>query len=58
MLHEYAPVGKEAAPFPYGQAQQVIIEAFEAFNAKFREIAGEFSAKIDGGYLNRHQECA
>ena len=58
LYDEYAPVGKEAAPFPYGQAQQVILEAFEAFNAKFREIAGEFSAKIDGGYINRHQECA
>lgn len=41
---QYAPVGKEAAPFPYGQAQQVILDAFEPFDPKFRQIAGEFFA--------------
>jgi oligoendopeptidase F len=45
-LHDqYAPVGKEARPFPYNQAQQVILDAFEAFDPRFREIAGEFFAK-------------
>jgi oligoendopeptidase F len=44
LYDQYAPVGKEAAPFPYGQAQQVILEAFGAFDAKFRQIAGEFFA--------------
>ena len=45
-LHDqYAPVGKEVRPFPYDQAQQVILEAFEAFDPRFRQIAAEFFAK-------------
>jgi oligoendopeptidase F len=45
-LHDqYAPVGKEARPFPFAQAQQVILEAFEAFDPAFRQIAAEFFAK-------------
>jgi oligoendopeptidase F len=45
-LHDqYAPVGKEVKPFPYHQAQQVILEAFEAFDPRFRRIAAEFFAK-------------
>jgi oligoendopeptidase F len=45
-LHDqYAPVGKEVRPFPYAQAQQVILEAFGAFTPAFREIASEFFAK-------------
>ena len=45
-LHDqYAPVGKEVRPFPYDQAQQVILQAFEAFTPQFREIASEFFAK-------------
>ena len=45
-LHDqYAPVGKEARPFPFAQAQQVILEAFEAFDPTFRQIAAEFFAK-------------
>jgi oligoendopeptidase F len=45
-LHDqYAPVGKEVKPFPYQQAQQVILAAFESFTPAFREIASEFFAK-------------
>jgi oligoendopeptidase F len=45
-LHDqYAPVGKEVRPFPYNQAQQVILEALEAFDPRFRQIAAEFFAK-------------
>jgi oligoendopeptidase F len=45
-LHDqYAPVGKEVRPFPYNQAQQVILEALEAFDPRFRHIASEFFAK-------------
>jgi hypothetical protein len=43
---QYAPVGKEAAPSPYGQAQQVILDAFEPFDPKFRQIAENFSPII------------
>src|SRR6185436_15922337 len=45
LYDQYAPVGKEATPFPYAQAEQAILEAFEAFDPKFRHIAGEFFAK-------------
>lgn len=45
LYDQYAPVGKEATPFPYGQAQQVILEAFEAFDPRFRQTAAEFFAK-------------
>jgi oligoendopeptidase F len=45
LYDQYAPVGKEATPFPYGQAQQVILEAFEAFDPRFRQIAAEFFAR-------------
>jgi oligoendopeptidase F len=45
LYDQYAPVGKDATPFPYGQAQQVILEAFEAFDPRFRQIAAEFFAK-------------
>ena len=31
LYDQYAPVGKEVRPFPYHQAQQVILEAFGAF---------------------------
>jgi oligoendopeptidase F len=45
-LHDqYAPVGKDVRPFPYDQARQVILEAFEAFDPAFRRIASEFFAK-------------
>lgn len=45
-LHDqYAPVGKEVRPFPYDQARRVILEAFEAFDPRFRQIAAEFFAK-------------
>jgi oligoendopeptidase F len=45
-LHDqYAPVGKEVRPFPYDQARQVILDAFEAFDPRFRQIAAEFFAK-------------
>ena len=45
LYDQYAPVGKEVRPFPYSQAQQVILDAFEAFDPKFRELAAEFFAK-------------
>jgi oligoendopeptidase F len=45
-LHDqYAPVGKEVRPFPFAQARQLILEAFEAFDPTFRETAAEFFAK-------------
>ncbi len=45
-LHDqYAPVGKEVRPFRYDQAQQVILDAFAAFDPTFRQIAAEFFAK-------------
>ena len=44
-LHDqYAPVGKEVRPFPYTNAQTVILDAFEAFDPTFRDLAGEFFA--------------
>ena len=45
LYDQYAPVGQEVRPFPYPQAEQVILQAFEAFTPTFREIAGEFFAK-------------
>ncbi len=45
LFDQYAPVGKEVRPFPYAQAREVILDAFDAFDPKFREIAGEFFAK-------------
>ena len=45
LYDQYAPVGKEVRPFPYAKAQQVILDAFEAFDPKFRALAGEFFAK-------------
>jgi len=45
LYDQYAPVGKEVRPFPYHQAQQVILEAFGAFTPVFREIASEFFIK-------------
>ena len=45
LYDQYAPVGKEVRPFAYAKAQQVILHAFEAFDPKFRALAGEFFAK-------------
>ena len=45
LFDQYAPVGKEVTPFPYSQARDVILNAFDAFDPKFREIAAEFFAK-------------
>jgi len=45
LYDQYAPVGNEARPFTFAQAQQVILEAFEAFDPAFRQIAAEFFAK-------------
>jgi len=45
-LHDqYAPVGKEVRPYPYQQAEQVILEAFEAFDPRFRQLATDFFMK-------------
>jgi oligoendopeptidase F len=45
LYDQYAPVGQEVSAFPYLQAEQVILQAFEAFTPTFREIAAEFFAK-------------
>jgi oligoendopeptidase F len=45
LYDQYAPVGKEVKPFPYPQAEQVILEAFATFTPAFGEIASEFFAK-------------
>jgi oligoendopeptidase F len=45
LYDQYAPVGKEVKPFPYQQARQVILAAFDAFDPKFRQIAAEFFDK-------------
>lgn len=45
LYDQYAPVGKEVRPFPYAQAQQVILQAFEAFTPAFRELASDFFTK-------------
>jgi oligoendopeptidase F len=45
LYDQYAPVDKEVMPFSYSQAQRVILEAFEAFDPSFRQIAAEFFAK-------------
>lgn len=45
LYDQYAPVGRERASFTFAQAQQVILEAFEAFDPAFRTIAAEFFAK-------------
>ena len=48
LYDQYAPVGKEVKPFPYRQAHQVILAAFDAFDPKFRQIAvGVFRQKLD-----------
>ena len=44
LYDQYAPVGKEVRPFPYAKAQEAILDAFEAFDPKFRTLAGEFFA--------------
>ncbi|HWH76646.1 MAG TPA: M3 family oligoendopeptidase [Candidatus Binatus sp.] len=45
LYDQYAPVGQEVTPFPYDRARQVILDAFEAFDPSFRQIAGEFFSK-------------
>jgi oligoendopeptidase F len=45
LYDQYAPVGKELTPFPFAQAQEVILEAFDAFSPIFRQTASEFFAK-------------
>jgi len=45
LYDQYAPVGQEVRPFPYHRARQVILDAFEAFDPSFRQIAGEFFSK-------------
>jgi len=45
LYDQYAPVGREVKPFPYQQARQVILEAFDAFDPKFRQIAAKFFDK-------------
>lgn len=45
-LHDqYAPVGEEVRPFPFDQARQVILNAFETFTPGFRQIASDFFDK-------------
>jgi len=45
LYDQYAPVGKDLTPFPFSEAETIILEAFNAFSPVFREIAGEFFAK-------------
>jgi oligoendopeptidase F len=45
LYDQYAPVGKEIAPFPFSRAEQIILEAFGAFTPVFRENAAEFFAR-------------
>ena len=45
LYDQYAPVSGQVQPFTYSQAQQVILEAFEAFDPTFRQLAGEFFAR-------------
>ena len=45
LYDQYAPVGNAVQPFPYDQARQVILDAFEAFDPTFRQVAAEFFAK-------------
>jgi oligoendopeptidase F len=45
LYDQYAPVGKDLTPFPYSEAEKIILEAFNAFSPVFRETAGEFFAK-------------
>jgi len=45
LYDQYAPVGKELAPFSFSRAQEVILEAFGAFSPVFLSIAAEFFAK-------------
>ncbi len=45
LYDQYAPVGKNLRPFPYQQAQQVVLDAFAAFDPQFRDIAAEFFVK-------------
>ncbi|HSC43593.1 MAG TPA: M3 family oligoendopeptidase [Candidatus Binatia bacterium] len=45
LYDQYAPLGKEARPFRYAQARELILEAFESFDPCFRQLAAEFFAK-------------
>lgn len=41
LYDQYAPVGADLPAFPFAQAQEVIVEAFEAFAPDFRAVAAE-----------------
>jgi len=45
LYDQYAPVGKEVRPFAYEQARQAILDAFESFDPRFRQLASEFFSK-------------
>jgi oligoendopeptidase F len=45
LYDQYGPVGRELPSFALSRAQQVILEAFDAFTPVFRAIAAEFFAK-------------
>ncbi|HEY2991155.1 MAG TPA: M3 family oligoendopeptidase, partial [Candidatus Binatia bacterium] len=45
LYDQYAPVGRELTPFSFAQAQEVILDAFDAFSPTFRATAAEFFAK-------------
>src|SRR5712692_6400063 len=45
LYDQYTPVGKGLTPFRFAQAQEVILQAFDAFSPIFRETAAEFLAK-------------
>src|SRR5689334_4203203 len=45
LYDQYAPLGKEARPFRFAQARELILEAFQSFDPSFRQLAVEFFAK-------------
>jgi len=45
LYDQYAPVGGDLPAFTFSQAQEVILEAFDAFTPEFRAIASEFFAQ-------------
>ena len=45
LYDQYAPVGKDLTPFPFSEAEKIVLDAFNAFSPVFREIAAEFFAK-------------
>lgn len=45
LYDQYAPIGTQVLPFPFAEAQKLILDAFDTFSPVFREIASEFFTK-------------